>query len=151
LAGLQFGLHSQGNFFFFSPLLLRFVPSLLSRAVQYGKAFRTQIGGSVTVKVSHPPSLEYVQKTNFKNYVKGSELHEIFEPFLGDGIFNVDGKPHHFLCRCLFCFFFFLFSGHSNNFLQGLFGRNNAKLQARSSLETFCCGWLIFSTKTEKL
>jgi fatty acid omega-hydroxylase len=38
-----------------------------------------------------PEAIEYVLKTNFKNYEKGMDLNEVFEPFLGKGIFNADG------------------------------------------------------------
>ncbi|ONM14754.1 cytochrome P450 family 704 subfamily A polypeptide 2 [Zea mays] len=38
-----------------------------------------------------PANVEYILKTNFGNYGKGSTLHELSEDLLGDGIFNVDG------------------------------------------------------------
>jgi cytochrome P450 len=38
-----------------------------------------------------PANVEYILKTNFANYGKGSKVHEVGEDVLGDGIFNVDG------------------------------------------------------------
>ncbi|RLM64496.1 hypothetical protein C2845_PM16G16830 [Panicum miliaceum] len=38
-----------------------------------------------------PANVEYILKTNFANYGKGSTLHGLAEDLLGDGIFNVDG------------------------------------------------------------
>ena len=38
-----------------------------------------------------PANVEYILKTNFANYGKGSTLHDLAEDLLGDGIFNVDG------------------------------------------------------------
>jgi len=35
--------------------------------------------------------VEYILKTNFANYGKGSTLHDLAEDLLDDGIFNVDG------------------------------------------------------------
>ncbi|XP_024543474.1 cytochrome P450 704B1 [Selaginella moellendorffii] len=40
-----------------------------------------------------PANVEHILKTNFANYPKGEEFHEIFEPLLGNGIFNSDGEP----------------------------------------------------------
>ncbi|KAI8849321.1 cytochrome P450 [Chytridium lagenaria] len=38
-----------------------------------------------------PAVVEYILKTNFENFVKGPQFHEMLEPMLGDGIFNTDG------------------------------------------------------------
>jgi len=38
-----------------------------------------------------PKNVEYVTKTNLKNYPKGVVFHENLEDMLGDGIFNADG------------------------------------------------------------
>ncbi|XP_042481562.1 cytochrome P450 704C1-like [Macadamia integrifolia] len=38
-----------------------------------------------------PQNIEYIVKTNFNKYSKGSHFHEILEDLFGDGIFNVDG------------------------------------------------------------
>ncbi|KAL8263486.1 hypothetical protein R6Q59_021616 [Mikania micrantha] len=35
--------------------------------------------------------VEYILKTNFQNYIKGTYNHEILEDLMGDGIFTVDG------------------------------------------------------------
>ncbi|XP_020532250.1 cytochrome P450 86B1-like [Amborella trichopoda] len=38
-----------------------------------------------------PQNLEYMLKTRFSNFPKGKLFHDMFEEFLGDGIFNIDG------------------------------------------------------------
>uniref|UniRef100_A0A0A9EHW0 CYP704A10 n=1 Tax=Arundo donax TaxID=35708 RepID=A0A0A9EHW0_ARUDO len=38
-----------------------------------------------------PANVEYILKTNFANYGKGTLLHDVAEDLLGDGIFVVDG------------------------------------------------------------
>eukprot|EP00250_Pteridium_aquilinum_P005351 c15460_g1_i1 orf=468-2126(-) len=38
-----------------------------------------------------PANVEYILKSNFRNYPKGKLIHERFVDVLGDGIFNVDG------------------------------------------------------------
>ncbi|KAI9139440.1 cytochrome P450 [Paraphysoderma sedebokerense] len=43
------------------------------------------------VLINDAGNFEYMLKTNFDNFVKGEVLHEILEPFLGEGVFNVDG------------------------------------------------------------
>jgi len=49
------------------------------------------IGAPNRIAAQDPETIEYVLKTNFKNYEKGMDLFEAFEPFLGNGIFNADG------------------------------------------------------------
>lgn len=44
------------------------------------------------VDVSKPEWLEYVQKTNFTNYVKGPMMHSVLHEVLGDGIFATDDE-----------------------------------------------------------
>ncbi|PRQ58490.1 putative abieta-7,13-dien-18-ol hydroxylase [Rosa chinensis] len=44
------------------------------------------------VYTADPANVEYVLKTNFANYGKGSYMHNIFQDGLGDGIFSVDGQ-----------------------------------------------------------
>ncbi|KAF9590817.1 hypothetical protein IFM89_038539 [Coptis chinensis] len=39
----------------------------------------------------HPQNLEYILKTNFDNFPKGSDFNEVFD-LLGDGIFNADNE-----------------------------------------------------------
>ncbi|KAL7607697.1 hypothetical protein Lser_V15G14300 [Lactuca serriola] len=43
------------------------------------------------VYTSDPVNVEYILKTNFENYVKGTYTHDILKDLLGDGIFTVDG------------------------------------------------------------
>ncbi|SGZ20464.1 BQ5605_C021g09279 [Microbotryum silenes-dioicae] len=47
--------------------------------------------GRRIIDISRPDLIEYVQKTNFQNYVKGKQFYLNMEAVLGDGIFNVDG------------------------------------------------------------
>ncbi|XP_044505204.1 cytochrome P450 704C1-like isoform X1 [Mangifera indica] len=44
------------------------------------------------VYTAHPPNIEYILKTNFGNYGKGSYNYDILTDLLGDGIFTVDGE-----------------------------------------------------------
>ncbi|PWA74743.1 hypothetical protein CTI12_AA248890 [Artemisia annua] len=44
------------------------------------------------VHTSDPANVEYILKTNFKNYGKGKHNHSVMEDLLGDGIFTVDGE-----------------------------------------------------------
>lgn len=39
-----------------------------------------------------PRNIEYILKTNFKNYSKTERFKDVFHDFLGDGIFNADGE-----------------------------------------------------------
>ncbi|GAA6058972.1 hypothetical protein JCM10212_001682 [Sporobolomyces blumeae] len=55
----------------------------LSFTVPYGRRL---------IEVSSPHMLEYVQKTNFSNYVKGPRFYQCLSGLLGDGIFVVDGS-----------------------------------------------------------
>ncbi|KAF5816784.1 putative abieta-7,13-dien-18-ol hydroxylase [Helianthus annuus] len=43
------------------------------------------------IYTTDPAIVEYILKTNFKNYGKGTYTHDWLEDFLGDGIFTVDG------------------------------------------------------------
>jgi cytochrome P450 len=55
------------------------------------RTFRTLTPTSNYIYTVEPGNIEYILKTNFANYGKGSALHELAEDLLGDGIFNVDG------------------------------------------------------------
>ncbi|KAI8528110.1 hypothetical protein RHMOL_Rhmol12G0125700 [Rhododendron molle] len=50
------------------------------------------MGGSHGIITSDPLKIEYMLKTNFKNFPKGKYYRERFHDLLGDGIFNVDGE-----------------------------------------------------------
>uniref|UniRef100_A0A0G4HDI5 Cytochrome P450 n=1 Tax=Chromera velia CCMP2878 TaxID=1169474 RepID=A0A0G4HDI5_9ALVE len=39
-----------------------------------------------------PSNAQWILRTNFENYPKGQEFHDILEDFLGDGIFSTDGE-----------------------------------------------------------
>ncbi|KAM0030659.1 putative abieta-7,13-dien-18-ol hydroxylase [Helianthus debilis subsp. tardiflorus] len=43
------------------------------------------------VYTSDPANVEYILKTNFENYIKGTYHHDILKDLMGDGIFTVDG------------------------------------------------------------
>ncbi|KAK1429577.1 hypothetical protein QVD17_11791 [Tagetes erecta] len=43
------------------------------------------------IYTTDPAIVEYILKTNFHNYGKGTYTHSLLEDFLGDGIFTVDG------------------------------------------------------------
>jgi cytochrome P450 len=45
------------------------------------------------VLTANPAVVQHILKTHFHNYGKGDNFHRTFEDFLGQGIFNVDGKP----------------------------------------------------------
>ncbi|XP_034601869.1 cytochrome P450 704C1 [Setaria viridis] len=55
------------------------------------RTFRMLTPTSNYIYTVEPGNIEYILKTNFANYGKGSALHELAEDLLGDGIFNVDG------------------------------------------------------------
>ncbi|KAF9596862.1 hypothetical protein IFM89_013910 [Coptis chinensis] len=41
---------------------------------------------------SNPSNIEYLLRTNFSNYIKGSRFHNCLHDLIGDGIFNVDSE-----------------------------------------------------------
>lgn len=51
-----------------------------------------RLGARRTIITANPKNVEYMLKTNFKNYPKGKPFTEILADFLGSGIFNVDGE-----------------------------------------------------------
>ncbi|KAF6157516.1 hypothetical protein GIB67_004454 [Kingdonia uniflora] len=48
-------------------------------------------GGAYGIVTVDPSTIEYMLKTNFKNFPKGKYYRERFSDLLGDGIFNADG------------------------------------------------------------
>ncbi|KAL8208240.1 hypothetical protein R6Q57_007652 [Mikania cordata] len=50
------------------------------------------MGGTFGIITSDPVKIEYMLKTNFKNFPKGKAYKQRFYDFLGDGIFNADGE-----------------------------------------------------------
>ncbi|CAI9275140.1 unnamed protein product [Lactuca saligna] len=50
------------------------------------------MGGTYGIATCDPEKIEYILKTNFKNYPKGKAYRERFYDFLGDGIFNADDE-----------------------------------------------------------
>ncbi|GJT69180.1 cytochrome P450 704C1-like protein [Tanacetum coccineum] len=55
------------------------------------KTYRVLSPFGYEVYTSDPANVEYMLKTNFENYGKGTYTHEILRDLLGDGIFTVDG------------------------------------------------------------
>ncbi|WAQ82594.1 hypothetical protein PtA15_2A911 [Puccinia triticina] len=49
------------------------------------------VHGTRVVEISKPEWIEYIQKTNFENYVKGPLFQTIMHDVFGDGIFVADG------------------------------------------------------------
>jgi cytochrome P450 len=50
-----------------------------------------RLGARRTIITTNQQNVEYILKTNFKNFPKGKPFTEILGDFLGKGIFNVDG------------------------------------------------------------
>ncbi|KAL8201336.1 hypothetical protein R6Q57_012675 [Mikania cordata] len=62
---------------------------------KYGGTFYYRgvwMGGTFGIVTSDPVKIEYMLKTNFKNFPKGVAYKERFNDFLGDGIFNADDE-----------------------------------------------------------
>lgn len=51
-----------------------------------------RLGAQRTIITANPHNVEYILKTNFRNYPKGKPFTDILQDFLGGGIFNVDGQ-----------------------------------------------------------
>ncbi|GAA6003659.1 hypothetical protein JCM10207_003533 [Rhodosporidiobolus poonsookiae] len=60
-----------------------------------GRTLSVTVPGRRFIDCSRPEALEYIQKTNFGNFVKGQRMHEKLATILGDGIFTVDGEAWH--------------------------------------------------------
>ncbi|KAM0749900.1 cytochrome P450 [Meredithblackwellia eburnea MCA 4105] len=56
-----------------------------------GKTLSATLPWKRLISISNPAALEYVQHTNFKNYVKGQDAHDRLS-VLGEGIFASDGE-----------------------------------------------------------
>ncbi|XP_050204271.1 cytochrome P450 86B1 [Mercurialis annua] len=71
---------------------LNFATGALIRA---GGTFRYRgmwMGGAYGVMTADPVNVEYILRTNFKNFPKGKYYRNRFQDLLGDGIFNADGE-----------------------------------------------------------
>ncbi|KAK4842333.1 hypothetical protein QYF36_019766 [Acer negundo] len=63
--------------------------------IEAGRTFHYRgvwMGRAYGVFTADPSNIEYIMKTNFKNFPKGSYLRERFHDLLGDGILNADGE-----------------------------------------------------------
>nr|AYV88889.1 cytochrome P450 oxidase CYP704A150 [Polygala tenuifolia] len=56
------------------------------------KTYRVFAPSRGEIFTADPVIVEYILKTNFENYGKGTHQHEILRDLLGDGIFSVDGE-----------------------------------------------------------
>ncbi|XP_058104702.1 cytochrome P450 704C1-like isoform X1 [Magnolia sinica] len=56
------------------------------------KNFRVVAIGHSDIFTTDPANVEYILKTNFSNYVKGTYHYDKLSDLLGDGIFTVDGE-----------------------------------------------------------
>jgi fatty acid omega-hydroxylase len=80
------------------PLITKFRDDLILLMIQSFEhnnfnTFFWYLPGQRAVNICTPENLEYVLKTNFKNYPKGNVFFDMFEELLGHGIFNIDGQP----------------------------------------------------------
>ncbi|KAL9226380.1 hypothetical protein vseg_002201 [Gypsophila vaccaria] len=59
-----------------------------------GLSYRVRgiLGGFKGIMTSNPSNIEYILRTNFKNFPKGKYYRERFMELLGDGIFNSDDE-----------------------------------------------------------
>ncbi|EGG04372.1 cytochrome P450 monooxygenase [Melampsora larici-populina 98AG31] len=57
----------------------------------YGAGAALTLPGTRLIQISRPEWIEYVQKTNFSNYVKGNLFQDVMSPVFGQGIFVTDG------------------------------------------------------------
>ncbi|KNE98919.1 hypothetical protein PSTG_07764 [Puccinia striiformis f. sp. tritici PST-78] len=62
-----------------------------STALKFGPGYSFTVPGLRIIDVSKPEWIEYLQKTNFNNYVKGPLLQPVMLDVLGHGIFVADG------------------------------------------------------------
>ncbi|KAJ6689109.1 hypothetical protein OIU85_005508 [Salix viminalis] len=72
--------------------MYNFLTRALSRA---GGTFHHKgmwMGGAYGIVTADPSNIEYMLKTNFKNFPKGKYFRERFQDLLGDGIFNADDE-----------------------------------------------------------
>ena len=106
----------------------------------------------VFICISNPLCVKHVLKTNWKNYPKGDIVDEVFNDFLGKGIFAVDGlswkfqrktASHMFSMRSLKDKMFDSFIKHSDQFIIHLNNSNNSicnlsDLFYRYTLESIC-------------
>ncbi|PSR87482.1 Cytochrome P450 94B3 like [Actinidia chinensis var. chinensis] len=82
------------SFYKNSHRLLDWYTHLLSESGNQTITIR-RLGAHRTVVTANPKNVEYMLKTNFRNYPKGKAFSEILGDFLGCGIFNVDGELWH--------------------------------------------------------
>jgi len=58
----------------------------------YGPAYELSVPFFRLVVINHPKYMEYIQKTNFNNFIKGYEAKRNFHQLQRDGIFTSDGQ-----------------------------------------------------------
>ncbi|KAI7951134.1 hypothetical protein MJO29_009808 [Puccinia striiformis f. sp. tritici] len=70
----------------------RSLEEMTMRGLKYGPGHAITVPGVRMIDVSKPEWLEYIQKTNFDNYVKGPLFRNCMYDVFGDGIFVSDGQ-----------------------------------------------------------
>uniref|UniRef100_A0A453E168 Cytochrome P450 n=1 Tax=Aegilops tauschii subsp. strangulata TaxID=200361 RepID=A0A453E168_AEGTS len=67
------------------------LPEYMTELSRRYRTFRMLTLTCSSIHTVDPANVEYILRTNFANYGKGTMTHEVMEDLLGDGIFNVDG------------------------------------------------------------
>ncbi|VAH72770.1 unnamed protein product [Triticum turgidum subsp. durum] len=67
------------------------LPEYMTELSRRYRTFRMLTLTCSSVHTVDPANVEYILRTNFANYGKGTMTHGMMEDLLGDGIFNVDG------------------------------------------------------------
>ena len=68
---------------------LRFQMSL---SQQYGDIVRWRVAHITLYQITHPDHIKYVLHDNHRNYTKGTLLHSLLSPLLGEGLFTSEGE-----------------------------------------------------------
>ncbi|KAG0142585.1 hypothetical protein CROQUDRAFT_224839 [Cronartium quercuum f. sp. fusiforme G11] len=68
--------------------------------LQHGPGWSFTFPGMRIIDISKPEWIEYVQKKNFSNFIKGALIHEVMGDVFGDGIFVTDGPQWKTTRQC---------------------------------------------------
>lgn len=71
-----------------------------SLGIKHGPGWSVTFPGLRLIDISKPEWIEYVQKTNFSNYVKGHIFRDIMSDVFGQGIFVTDGAQWKSTRQC---------------------------------------------------
>lgn len=75
--------------------LLEFWVKALKERKDTSKRLSFTFPGRRIIDCTRPDYIEYIQKTNMDNYVKGPMFQSTMKDVLGEGIFNADGAAWH--------------------------------------------------------